>query len=90
MFDYPKIAPPVVNVAHVRKVTDVGTGTGAWALDFMSQPEVRGCDVQVFACDISAAKFAQADGSGVSKITFFQQDVTEPFPDDMLRTFDLL
>lgn len=62
MFDYPKIAPPVVNVAHVRKVIDVGTGTGAWTLDFMSQPEARGRDVQVFACDISAAKFPKADG----------------------------
>ncbi|KAH9044031.1 S-adenosyl-L-methionine-dependent methyltransferase [Lactarius hengduanensis] len=90
MFDYPKIAPPVVNVAHVRRVIDVGTGTGAWALDFMSQPEVRSRGVQVFACDISAAKFPQADGSGVGKITFFQQDVTKPFPDDMLGTFDLV
>ncbi len=80
----------MVNVAHVRKVIDVATGTGAWALDFVSQPDVRGRDVQVFACDISTAKFPQADKQDVNKITFFQQDVTEPFPDEMLGTFDLV
>ncbi|KAH9017030.1 S-adenosyl-L-methionine-dependent methyltransferase [Lactarius hengduanensis] len=90
IFDYPKIVPPVVSVAHVRKVIDVATGTGAWALDFVSQPEVRDRGVQVFACDISVAKFPQADGPDVDKITFFQHDVTKPFPDDMLGTFDLV
>ncbi|KAH9057430.1 S-adenosyl-L-methionine-dependent methyltransferase [Lactarius vividus] len=95
IFDYPKIVPPVVNVAHVRKVIDVATGTGAWALDFVSQPEVCGRGVQVFACDISVAKFPQAESDladklDVDKITFFQHDVTKPFPDDMLGTFDLV
>jgi len=90
VFDHPNVVPPVVNVAHVRKVIDVATGTGAWALDFVSQPDVRGRDVQVFACDISTAKFPQADKQDVNKITFFQQDVTEPFPDEMLGTFDLV
>ncbi|KAH9074935.1 S-adenosyl-L-methionine-dependent methyltransferase [Lactarius deliciosus] len=90
IFDYPKIVPPVVSVARVGKVIDVATGTGAWALDFVSQPEVRDRGVQVFACDISAAKFPQADKPDVDKITFFQHDVTKPFPDDMLGTFDLV
>ncbi|KAH8988428.1 hypothetical protein EDB86DRAFT_3081541 [Lactarius hatsudake] len=38
--------PPVVNINHVGKVIDVATGTGAWALDFVSQPNVRDRDVQ--------------------------------------------
>jgi len=90
LFDYPNIVPPVVNVAHVRKVIDVATGTGAWALDFVSQPDVCDRDVQVFACDISTAKFPQSDKPDVDRIIFFQQDVTEPFPDEMLGTFDLV
>lgn len=90
VFDYPNIVPPVVNVAHVGKVIDVATGTGAWALDFVSQPDVRDHGVRVFACDISTAKFPQADITDVDKITFFQQDVTKPFPDEMLGTFDLV
>ncbi len=92
MFDYPNIVPPVVNVAHLSKVIDVATGTGAWALDFVSQPDVRDCGAQVFACDISTAKLPQAarDKPDVNKITFFQQDVTKPFPDEMLGTFDLV
>ena len=92
MFNYPNIVPPVVNVAHLSKVIDVATGTGAWALDFVSQPDLRDRGVQVFACDISTTKFPQAarDKSDVNKITFFQQDVTKPFPDEMLGTFDLV
>ncbi len=89
MFDSNTV-PPVVNIAHVSKVIDVATGTGAWALDFVSQPDVRDRDVQVFACDISTAKFPQADEPDVDRITFFQHDVTKPFPDEMLGTFDLV
>ncbi|KAH9169474.1 S-adenosyl-L-methionine-dependent methyltransferase [Lactarius sanguifluus] len=82
--------PPVVNINQVRKVIDVATGTGAWALDFVSQPNVRDRDVQVFACDISSAKFPQAGKPDVDKIRFFEYDVTKPFPDEMLGTFDLV
>ncbi|KAH9166733.1 S-adenosyl-L-methionine-dependent methyltransferase [Lactarius sanguifluus] len=82
--------PPVVNINQVRKVIDVATGTGAWALDFVSQPNVRDRDVQVFACDISSAKFPQAGKPDVDKIRFFEHDVTKPFPDEMLGTFDLV
>ncbi|KAH8995095.1 hypothetical protein EDB86DRAFT_3102816 [Lactarius hatsudake] len=82
--------PPVVDVNQVKKVIDVATGTGAWALDFVSQPNVRDRDVQVFACDISSAKFPQAGKPDVDKIRFFEHDVTQPFQDEMLGTFDLV
>ncbi|KAN0132793.1 S-adenosyl-L-methionine-dependent methyltransferase [Lactarius tabidus] len=90
VFDYPDIIPPAVNVSRLRKVIDVATGTGAWALDFVSRPDVRDRGVQVFACDISTAKFPQADKPDANKINFFQHDVTKPFPDEMLGTFDLV
>ncbi|KAH9044009.1 hypothetical protein EDB84DRAFT_1638129 [Lactarius hengduanensis] len=82
--------PPVININHVGKVIEVATGTGAWDLDFVSHPDVRDRGVQVFACDISAAKFPQADKPDVNKITFFRRDVTKPFPDEVLGTFDLV
>ncbi|KAH8976799.1 hypothetical protein EDB86DRAFT_2820162 [Lactarius hatsudake] len=82
--------PPAVNINHVGKVIDVATGTGAWALDFVSQPNVCDRDVQVFACDISSTKFPQENKPDFDKITFFKHDVTKPFPDKMLRTFDLV
>ena len=69
---------------------DVGTGTGAWILDFVALPGVRDRGLQVFACDISTAKFPRNDEPGVKKITFFQHDVTKPFPDELLGTFDLI
>ncbi|KAI9440861.1 S-adenosyl-L-methionine-dependent methyltransferase [Lactarius indigo] len=82
--------PPEVNINHVRKVIDVATGTGAWALDFVSQPDVHDHGVQVFACDISTTKFPQAGNPDVDKITFFRHDVAQPFPHEMLGTFDLV
>ena len=69
---------------------DVGTGTGAWALDFVSLPGVCDRDLQVFACDISTAKFPRNDEPEVKKITFFQHDITQPFPEEFLGTFDLI
>jgi len=90
VFDYPDIVPPVVNVSRLGKVIDVATGTGAWALDFASRPDVRNRGVKVFACDISTAKFPRVDKADVNKITFFQHDVTKPFPAEMLGTFDLV
>ena len=61
-------------------------------LDFMSLPDVRDHDrsLEVFACDISTEKFPRNDKPEVRKITFFQQDVTKSFPDELLGTFDLV
>jgi SAM-dependent methyltransferase len=84
---HPQVIPPGIDIAHVSRVIDVGTGSGAWALDFVSQPEVHRSNIEVFACDISDTKFPQRNFPGV---TFFQQDVTKPFPDELLGTFDLV
>ena len=80
----------MVDITRVSRVIDVGAGTGAWALDFVSLPYVCNRDLQVFACDISTAKFPRNDGPEVRKITWFQQDVTKPFEDGLLGTFDLI
>jgi SAM-dependent methyltransferase len=90
IFNYPQLVPPGVNITHVSRVIDVGAGTGAWALDFVSLPYVRNRDLQVFACDISTEKFPRNDDPKVRKITWFQQDVTKPFEDALLGTFDLI
>ena len=56
----------------------------------MSLPDFRDRNLQVFACDITTAKFPQNDEPEVRKIKFFQQDVTKPFPDELLGTIDLI
>jgi ubiquinone/menaquinone biosynthesis C-methylase UbiE len=89
-FGYPQPVPPEINISHVSKVIDIATGTGAWALDFASLPDVRNRNVQIFACDISTAKFPPEEECKAKGINFFQQDVTEPFPDELLGTFDLV
>ena len=82
--------PPGIDIAHISRVIDVATGTGSWAIDFASLPEVRDSNVQVFACDISSEKYLQGCKPPTKQITFFQQDVTKPFPDGLLGTFDLI
>ncbi len=59
----------------------------AWPLDFVSQPDVR--RDRIFACDISTSKFPQADGQDANRITFFQHDVTQPFPNDMVDLLNM-
>ena len=90
VFGYPQLVPPGIDIARVSRVIDVATGTGAWALDFASLPDVRDRNIQVFACDISTAKFPRADEQEANTVTFFQQDITKPFPNDLLGTFDLV
>ena len=90
VFGYPQLVPPGIDITRVSRVIDVATGTGVWALDFASLPDVRDRNIQVFACDISTAKFPRADEQEANKTTFFQQDITKPFPNDLLGTFDLV
>ena len=87
---HPQVIPPEIDIAHVSRVLDVATGTGAWALDFVSLPEVQKNNIQVYACDISCEKFLKGYNSAVKQIMFFQQDVTKPFPEELLGTFDLV
>ena len=86
---HPRVIPPEIDIAHVSRVIDIGAGTGAWALDFVSLPEVYKSNIQVFACDISNEKFLKGNKPAEKQITFFQQDVTKPFPEELLGTFDL-
>ncbi|KAH9160957.1 hypothetical protein EDB89DRAFT_1914202 [Lactarius sanguifluus] len=74
---------------HFKTVFGSNTVLPTVNINHVSKPNVRDRDVQVFACDISSTKFPQEIKSDVDKITFFEHDVTKPFPDNMLRTFDL-
>jgi ubiquinone/menaquinone biosynthesis C-methylase UbiE len=90
VFGYPQLVPPEIDIAHVSRVIDLATGTGVWALGLASLPYVRDRNVQIFACDISTAKFPRAEEQEAKKVKFFQQDITKPFPDELLGTFDLV
>ena len=48
---------PGMDIARISRVIDIAAGTGSWAIDFASLPEVRDSNVQVFACDISSEKY---------------------------------
>lgn len=87
---HPQVIPPDIDIAHLSRVIDVATGTGSWAIDFASLPQVHDSNVQVFACDISNEKFLQGHIPPAKRITFFQQEITKPFPNELLGTFDLI
>ena len=90
IFGHSQVISPGIDIANISRVIDVGTGTGAWAHDFASQPEVQERNLQIFACDIDDTKFLQGNGLTAKHVSFFQQDVTKPFPDELLGTFDLV
>jgi SAM-dependent methyltransferase len=92
VFGHSHVIPPGIDITNISRVIDVATGTGAWVLDFASLPEVQRRNIQIFACDIDGAKFLQGNKPqvAVNHISFFQQDVTKPFPDELLGTFDLV
>ena len=87
---HPQVIPPAIDITRISRVIDVATGTGSWAIDFASLPEVRDSNIQVFACDISSEKFLQGINPPEKKVTFFQQDITKQFPDELRGTFDLV
>ena len=87
---HPQVIPPGIDITNISRVIDVATGTGSWAVDFALLPEIRDSNVQIFACDISSEKYLQEYKPPTKQITFFQQDVTKPFPDELLGTFDLI
>ncbi|KAF8270656.1 hypothetical protein EI94DRAFT_1698638 [Lactarius quietus] len=62
-----------------------GAVSGVVKTFWMTLPESS-----VFACDISTAKFPRADKPEANKMTFFQHDVTEPLPDEIRGTFELV
>lgn len=90
VFGHSQVIPPGIDIANISRVIDVGTGTGAWALDFASHPEVQKRNIQIFACDIDGTKFLQGNKLAAKHVSFFLQDVTKPFPDELLGTFDLV
>ena len=90
---HPQVVPPEIDIAYISRVIDVGAGTGpgTWGLDrldLVSRPAVGDSDdIRLFACDISNAKFPR-EAPEEKKITFFEHNVTEPFPDELIGTFD--
>ena len=67
---------------------DVAAGTAVWALDLARQPFASSLDL--FASDITLSKFPSPDVLKRARITPFVQDLTQPFPDHMKGTFDVV
>ncbi|VDB89445.1 unnamed protein product [Peniophora sp. CBMAI 1063] len=88
VFDKPSFFPSPVDPTTVRRVLDVAAGTAVWALDLADQPFAS--SLELFASDITLAKFPSPDILRRAGITAFAQDLTKPFPDEMKGTFDVV
>lgn len=72
----------------VRKIADVGTGTGIWLKDLarrLSNPP--SLEREYFGFDISAKHFPSTPGK---RMSFHQHDILEPFPVAFHGKFDLV
>ncbi|KZV68894.1 S-adenosyl-L-methionine-dependent methyltransferase [Peniophora sp. CONT] len=88
VFDNPNFFPSAIDQTKVRRVLDVAAGTAAWSLDLADQPFAS--SYELFASDITLSKFPSADVLKRAGITPFVQDVTQPFPEEMKGTFDVV
>ena len=84
--------PPEVDLSSVKSILDAAAGTCIWLLDVLNQPEVRDriSDMELHASDISIAKFPPAEVIDNFGIKVFEQDVTKPFPEELIGKFDLV
>ena len=87
----------MVDVSRLSNVLDVAAGTCAWTFDLASLPGVserlaEGVEnrVRLYACDIDTRFFPEKSLTDRLGITTFQQDATEPFPEDLRGKFDLV
>jgi SAM-dependent methyltransferase len=83
--------------SQVETVLDIAAGTGSWILGVAHDPIIASRlssptdKLKLLACDLSLAKFPPKLTSGTSnpKIRVFQQDVTQPFPEELRGTVDV-
>ena len=84
--------PPEVDLSSVKTILDAAAGTCIWLLDVINQPEVREriSDMELYASDISLAKFPPAEVIDNFGIKVSEHDVTKPFPEELIGRFDLV
>ncbi|KAI0036171.1 S-adenosyl-L-methionine-dependent methyltransferase [Vararia minispora EC-137] len=97
VFDHTELLPPTIETSRVHRVLDVGAGTGVWALDFTDLPAVRPRlapnstnPLEIYICDVLISRFPPSEILHPLGIRSFQQDVTQPFPNALHGTFDLV
>ncbi|VDC01092.1 unnamed protein product [Peniophora sp. CBMAI 1063] len=88
LFDNPDLLPAAVDRSKIRRVLDAAAGTTAWALDLSDQSFAS--KYEIYASDITLSKFPPGEVLQRARIRTFQQDLTEPFAEDMKNTFDLV
>ncbi|THH07898.1 hypothetical protein EW146_g9169, partial [Bondarzewia mesenterica] len=85
-----------VDIDTVRNsnAIDIAAGACVWLLDLANEPEVKPClpkntselsfnRINLYACDLSLAKFPPKEYTDELGIKAFPQDVTKPFPPEM-------
>lgn len=98
--------PSCIDINSVSNVLDIAAGTCIWTLDLAKLPEVTSrlanaststgqsrdpkAPLQLWACDISTAKFPEKEIADSVGLKTFEQDVTKPFPSELYGTFDLV
>jgi SAM-dependent methyltransferase len=91
-----KPVPLFIDLSKVSKILDAAAGTLVWSLEVAQQTDVRkrlhdaSHPIRIYACDITLEKFPPSNITDPLHIETFLQDITKPFPNHMLETFDLI
>lgn len=78
-------------------ILDAATGTGAWLLDVAQMHDIQPRlspsapnPVKLYACDITSTKFVPGAVTNPHEISFFPQDITKPFSEEMKHKFNIV
>ncbi|TFK40377.1 hypothetical protein BDQ12DRAFT_680854 [Crucibulum laeve] len=91
--------PEWIKLSEITNVMDVAAGTLVWTFDLIGSPAVRERlnpsesapdRINLYACDITDAKFPPKEQLDSMGIKTFLQDITKPFPEKFKGTFDLI
>ncbi|KIY48176.1 hypothetical protein FISHEDRAFT_59013 [Fistulina hepatica ATCC 64428] len=93
------VLPESINPEDLHCVLDVAAGSMAWSVDVASLPQIRprlspstplSKRIEIYASDITGAKFPPQDVIDALHIKTFLHDVTQPFPAALHAKFDLV
>ncbi|KAJ7598540.1 hypothetical protein C8J56DRAFT_914324 [Mycena floridula] len=90
-----RLLPSCLADFNFSKVLDAAAGTCVWVLDFASEVKERlrpdsQDRLEIYACDITSAKFPTKEIADAIPLTMFEQDLTKAFQPQFHKSFDLV
>lgn len=92
--------PENIPTATLSNIIDIAAGTCIWTLEVADLPDIKERlqappdgqtpPINLYACDVNFGNFPAEEVLKDRGIKTLKQDVTQPFPEDMHGSFDLV